>query len=152
MRLSHSLAIVFWSSVMWSVVSAHAPAADVRWQSVPKTAFDTANREQRPMLVYFTADYCTFCRKLEATTWTHPEVTRRIADEFVPLKVDGERLPQLVAALRVDGFPAVVIVAPNGEEVGRVTGYVAPDQMLAALNKAAEKSRARMAALRTVPQ
>ncbi len=145
MRLSHSLAIVFWSSVMWSVVSAQAPAADVRWQSVPKTAFDTAIREQRPMLVYFTADYCTYCRKLEGVTWAHPEVAQLVNSEFVPLKIDGEKLPQVAEAMQVDGFPDVVIVDPTGVEIDRISGYVGPDQMLAALRKAAAQSRGRMA-------
>ena len=110
-------------------------AGPVHWQTSPKTALDTARQQNRPILMYFTTDYCGFCRQLDRNTWSNGAVAQTTNTLFIPLQVDGERFDHLAELLKVRGFPTTVVISPEGKELGRITGYVAPDKMLPRLQE-----------------
>jgi len=87
----------------------------------------------RPLLVYVGADFCGYCRKLEQTAWGDDGVARVVDAGFVPLEIDGQRDAALAGQLGVRGFPAVIVLSPEGRIVGRVDGYREPAVMRAFL-------------------
>lgn len=96
-----------------------------------------ARREQRPMLVDFTANWCMACKELDRETFSQPDVSNE-AGRFLAVKVDAsvDDDPDVVAtmtALSVKGLPTVILFDSQGREVRRFTDFVKADVMLEAL-------------------
>lgn len=105
-------------------------AAEVRWQTDTAAAVAKMQQQQRPLLAYFTADYCHWCKRLDHDTWSEPAVAGMIHKAFVPLKVDAQKSPELLKALQISGLPAVVAISSDGRVIGRVSGYRNAEDML----------------------
>jgi thiol:disulfide interchange protein len=108
----------------------------VRWVS-PQVGIDRAKDSGKPLLIYFTAEWCGPCHVLEAEVFAYPVLAAGINDRYIAVKVtdrmqeDGRNTPE-VAALEqrysVRGFPTVVVADPNGSEQGRMEGYRGREQ------------------------
>jgi len=118
-----------------------AHAGEIAWRRIPQAAQQEAQQSARPLLIYVGADFCGYCRRLERTTWGDDSVARTIDSSFVPLHVDGAHDGELARRLGVRGFPAVIVLSPAGQIVGRVDGYRGPAEMQAFLMAHAGVSR-----------
>lgn len=91
------------------------------------------------VLLYFSADWCIPCKELSATTFRDARVQKELSGLFL-IKVDLTDEDQEEKALRerfrVVGVPTLVFLGPQGEERGRLFGYVNARDFLAALRKA----------------
>ncbi len=114
----------------------------VIWLASTRSAVETVNQQQRPLLLYFTGKDCAWCRKLERTTWSDSKVSGTVNRNFVALKVDGAKDTQLMEKLNVEGLPTIVIVGPDGKELDRIVGYVTPDEMQKTLRKSVPRQQA----------
>lgn len=81
-----------------------------------------AAERQQPALVFFTAHWCTYCKKMEGTTFTDPAVAK-LATQFVCVLVDADEEPELCQRLQVAGYPTLEIISPAGTSLGRLTGW-----------------------------
>jgi thiol:disulfide interchange protein len=68
-----------------------------------------AAERQQPALVFFTAHWCTYCRKMEGTTFTDPAVAQ-LATQFVCVLVDADEEPAVCQRLQLSGYPTLVII------------------------------------------
>ncbi len=96
-----------------------------------------AVREQLPMLVDFTANWCTACKELDRETFAQVDV-RAEAGRFLAVKVDAsvDDDPEVLATMKtlsVKGLPTVILFDSQGRELRRFTDFVRADVMLAAL-------------------
>ena len=73
--------------------------AKILWTESISTAMKQQKDSGRPLIIYVTADYCGYCRKMERDTWSDPKVARRIQDGFVALKVHAEKNADVVKRL-----------------------------------------------------
>ena len=73
-----------------------------------------------PCMVFFTADWCTYCKRMEATTFNDQAVAR-LASEFVCVLVDADQEPEVCRRLGVSGYPTVELISPEGVSLGRMT-------------------------------
>ena len=91
-----------------------------------------ARREAAPrhalVVVDFYTDWCGWCRVLDRAVYPDPAVRRQL-DRAVFLRLDAEREgAEAARRYRVDGFPTIVFIDPDGKEVGRIRGfYPAPE-------------------------
>ena len=53
-------------------------------------AMVAAKAENKPVYVHFTADWCTWCKKMESETYTVEGINKRLSDQWISLKVDTE--------------------------------------------------------------
>jgi tetratricopeptide (TPR) repeat protein len=119
-------------------------------------ALARAKETGKHLFVEFSTDWCTWCRKLDAETFSDPAVGK-LMQGFVNLRVDAEKGegPDLARRFAVRGFPTLVVVGPDGLEVDRIVGYVPAEVFqdelrriqsgegtLAALRKASESAPA----------
>lgn len=81
-----------------------------------------AAERQQPALVFFTAHWCTYCRKMEATTFADPGVAQ-LATQFVCVLVDADQEPAVCQRLQLLGYPTLEIISPAGTSLGRLTGW-----------------------------
>lgn len=110
----------------WLIVPA-GEAAGLRWEKDYKTASNRARAEGRIVMVDFWAAWCTFCDKLDQTTYKDPAVVRRLSRSAVSVKVNTEGRDDeqdLAAEHGVEGLPTIGFFTPEGRAVARIEGYV----------------------------
>ncbi len=113
-----------------------------------------AREEDRPLLLLFTgSDWCPFCIKLEKEFLATKKFEKYVDDELVMVFVDfPRRLRQsaeqasanrkLAADYKVEGFPTLIMLSPDGDRVLGQTGYqndISVDQFIASLKAMAAK-------------
>jgi protein disulfide-isomerase len=124
-------------------------AREAAWQTSFPVAADQATREGKLLLLDFTgSDWCGWCMRLDAETFSKPEFIDYAAQNLVLLQLDfpkGKPQPdamrQANRALKrkysVNGFPTIVIVKPDGTVLWQQTGYLpgGPPAMINAANQ-----------------
>lgn len=80
-----------------------------------------AEVEQKPLLLFFSADWCSFCRQLREETFRRPEF-KAAAERYVVVEVDGASHAELCAKYRVSAYPTLVLAAPDGTALDRIVG------------------------------
>lgn len=98
-----------------------------------------AQSERKPLLIDFTATWCTACKELDRTTFSAPAVQQE-AGRFLAVKVDAtvDDDPEVAATMRelsVKGLPTVVLIDHEGREVQRFIDYVDASTFLQALRR-----------------
>lgn len=114
-------------------------AVEVEWLiNEEQAALAEAQREGKPVLIDFYADWCVACKELDHKTWTSPDVTRRV-DDFVRLKFDFTRqtpwVSEIMEKYKITGMPTVILMNASGEEVARFTGFKSPGDFLSLLDR-----------------
>jgi thioredoxin-related protein len=113
-----------------------ARAEDVDWRTDYNAARREAAEKGRPILLDFGYEGCTFCRKLDATTFRDPEVIKRLNASFVALRIDIEKDPRRLAEqLGLQKYPTVVFATPEGHVLGSIEGYQEPGPFQANLDR-----------------
>ena len=115
-------------------------AQEVQWQQNFAAAQAQAKEQQRPMLLDFGTTNCTWCRRLEATTFRDPAVMKTLAERFITVKIDAERDPQLTQSYGVNAFPTLVFLSPEGRVIGKQEGYVEAPRFSLQLERAIRES------------
>ena len=109
----------------------------VRWQRYSDQLLDNAALQDKPVIIDFSADWCTPCRELDRITFRHPDIVRLSQNELIFVKVDITRSDnpahnQLVDRFAVKGVPTIVFLDPTGKERKdlRQVDFIPPEDML----------------------
>lgn len=106
------------------------------WLTDFRESTAVAAEEKRPILANFTgSDWCAPCIHLKKTVFQTEEFAEYASGNLVLLEVDfpqNVRQPEeikrqnqeLAAAFGVEGFPTLILLSPEGEEVARAVGYL----------------------------
>lgn len=107
--------------------------------------YEKALRESKPMLVFFTAEWCHFCHQMAAEAFTHQQVVD-LSERFVCILVDADAEPQVCEQFHVQGYPTIQFLSPRGvplnRMVGKKPGYQLMIAMQAALQNVARRAEA----------
>jgi uncharacterized protein YyaL (SSP411 family) len=106
------------------------PSKEVPWKRWTPEAFAQAKQTNRLVLVDFSAEWCTFCKKMDKTTWRDPQVLAIIGKNYIPVRVEDEVDTELAEKYRSYGRPAIVVLDADGKEIFKKTGYLKPQWML----------------------
>ncbi|MEO2030831.1 MAG: thioredoxin family protein [Planctomycetaceae bacterium] len=137
-----------------TAVPQSASAQGVQWQTDPPAALQQAAATGRPVLMKFTAEWCSYCKKMERTTFSDPTTAEVVHRDFVPLLIDADKHQDLARQLNVTGLPAILIVAPDLTILERITGYQTTQKLLPKLElvTATHRTNARVPALPAAQQ
>lgn len=106
----------------------------VHWRGWGDDAFAASRQEQKPLLLTLTATWCHWCHVLDQTSYSDSRVIRLINSDFIPVRVDVDRRPDISRRYNQGGFPSVAILDDEGTLLaGRV--YVPPEEMLGLLKQ-----------------
>ncbi|HVF84791.1 MAG TPA: thioredoxin family protein [Abditibacteriaceae bacterium] len=107
-------------------VAKTSPTSKSSTRIVWRTSFQAAQAEARrtgkPILVDFTADWCTNCKVMDAKTYTDANVIRE-SKKFVAVKVDTDKDTATAKKYRVSSLPVVAVLKPNGAMSSAFLGF-----------------------------
>ena len=116
---------------------ATAAKGAIAWSYDFEEGMAQAQESGKPVMVDVFATWCAPCKLLDETVFSRADVAEA-STGFVPIKVDGDKYPETRDKLGVTGYPTVVFLRGDGTALGRSTGAVPYDVMLAAMAKAQE--------------
>lgn len=126
--------------------AAAAPAA-INWEHRFDDAVKKARASRKPLMVDFWADWCTWCHRLDQTTYVDPLVVK-LSDEFVPVKVDtesGRKNQEIALRYNVSTLPTIAFISPGGRQILRLDGFQGPGQFPRTMEAARDAARQIMA-------
>ncbi len=118
----------------------------VNWLEWNDEAFAKAITQDKPILLDIGAVWCHWCHRMDADTYSQPEVAALINESFTPIKVDNDRRPDINARYNMGGWPTTAFLTPQGEVITGAT-YVPPAQMLGLLRQVLQAYRGNKPAL-----
>ncbi len=106
-------------------------APPIQQKSVWATGFasglEQSQATQKPLLVVFGAEWCSWCRKLERELTS--EAASSVRDEWTLAKVDVDEDEELASKYDVQALPTIVVVDTTGAKIESVEGYMPIDQL-----------------------
>ena len=64
--------------------------SDIAWSWDIEKSTKESQSKNKPLMIHFTTDWCTWCRRIEADTYPDKRVIEK-AKSFIALKVNPER-------------------------------------------------------------
>ncbi|MBE0498245.1 MAG: thioredoxin family protein [Campylobacterales bacterium] len=101
-------------------------------------AVKAALKADKPIMLVQATDSCSWCKRLESRTLSHPEVKAAVSKGTIPLLLerDSSIYPEKFYTTRV---PTIFFIRPKGEEeYWEVMGFVDSEEMLDNLETALE--------------
>lgn len=111
------------------VVKATRPREIVPWRTDFAASVDEARRANKPVMAYFTATWCGPCQSLKHTTWADKDVAAALQN-FVPVKIDVDRQPELAQKYNVEGVPFYAVIDADGTARRSTVGALSPADFL----------------------
>ncbi|MGH8496199.1 MAG: thioredoxin domain-containing protein [Gammaproteobacteria bacterium] len=102
----------------------------VAWQPWTETLFADAQREDRLVILNLEAVWCHWCHVMDDRTYSNRDVADYLAAHYLAVRVDHDARPDLANRYRRYGWPATIIFAPDGTELVKRSGYMAPEDFL----------------------
>ncbi|MBI4145782.1 thioredoxin domain-containing protein [Candidatus Woesearchaeota archaeon] len=101
----------------------------MEWLDWGKAAFDEAKKKKKPILLNISAVWCHWCHTMQRLTYSDSGVQLFIEKNFVPVRVDTDKRPDVNERYNVGGWPSTVVLAHDGEPVSAAT-YVPVEHMV----------------------
>jgi len=102
--------------------SAPKSSTRITWRTSFAAAQAEAKRTNKPLLVDFTAAWCTNCKALDARTYTDANVIRE-SKKFVAVKVDTDKDTATAKKYRVSSLPVVAVLKADGTMSSAFLGF-----------------------------
>lgn len=110
----------------------------ITWRSDAKAAEQEAGKLKRPLLVFFSAEWCTPCKEMLARSFADPAVADAVARRFVPLLVDmtndDDAAHAIAERYKVRALPTLLVVRGRDERL-RQESFVDAAELKAALDR-----------------
>lgn len=113
-----------------------AAAGDKSEGRIKWITFDEAHQQNQnnlKIMIFFHADWCMYCHKLEKNAFANREIADYINTHFLPVRIDTEKDRKTPARFGVRGLPDIRFLTPEGEGIARIPGYVEGNQFLTLL-------------------
>src|SRR5262245_6842314 len=106
------------------LASVHSDAPGIDWfKGDVDAAFAAAQASNKPVLLYWGAQWCPPCKQLKSAVFNRPDFIEK-SKLFVAVYLDGD-LPDAQKwgdVFRVTGYPTVVVLKPDRTEITRIAG------------------------------
>jgi thioredoxin-related protein len=87
-----------------------------------------AKQDSRLILIFFMLPNSDVSQRMMETIFGDKEI-KRLSNRFVCIKVDGSQETEFCKSININGFPTILFMNPNGEELQRLTGKLTPDRL-----------------------
>jgi hypothetical protein len=100
----------------------------VDWYDWSDEAFRKARDGDKPVLLFVTAEWCHAGRLMEETVFGDAEIAGLLRQDYVPVRVDSDRRPDINDRYNMGGWPTTAFLTPGADLLGGAT-YVGLDPM-----------------------
>ena len=105
-------------------------------------ALAEAQRDGKPLLVFFTAEWCHYCHQMAGEAFVNPQVVD-LSQRFVCVLIDADAQAEVCRQFRVSAYPTVQFVSPQGMLLNRMEGKRPSNQVMMAMQTALQASAER---------
>lgn len=97
-------------------------------------ALAKARRENKPLVLEFTAEWCAPCKQMEKTTLMNSRVIE-LLKQVVFVLIDTDQQPEIAERLGVVGLPDIRFAATDGRLLRQLRGFQTAQLFVVALNQ-----------------
>lgn len=98
-----------------------------------KEALEISGQSGKPVLVFFTADWCSYCRKMKSEAMADARVTE-VLKNYILVYVDTDKDRESTAKFRITKLPSQVITNYKEEKLKFNAGYMQAEPFAKWLN------------------
>jgi len=109
--------------------------SDGFWSEWSEATFARAAREKKFVVLSLQAWWCRWCFIMNRETWSDPAVQRILQDNFIPVHVDQDSRPDISQRYEEFGWPATIILSPDGTEIVKLQGFYSPKYFIPVLEE-----------------
>ncbi len=106
-----------------------AKDSSIDWQAY-KQGLEIAKTQNKPVLLYFHADWCKYCQKLKKVTFADKAVLNYLSENFISITIDTEKEKDLASEWDIKGLPNLWFLKADNSKISNLPGYVGPEQFL----------------------
>jgi Highly conserved protein containing a thioredoxin domain len=99
----------------------------INWNDWSKEVFERSRKERKLVLLSLSAVWCHWCHVMDETTYSEPEIIKIINENFIPVRVDVDKRPDIAERYNFGGYPTFAFLNSNGNIILGGT-YVPPEQ------------------------
>ncbi|MBF0452640.1 MAG: thioredoxin family protein [Candidatus Magnetomorum sp.] len=110
----------------------------IQWINQFHEGLQLAKEQKKPVLIFFSASWCYWCRKLNQDVFMNDQVAS-LSDSFITVLIDVDKHPEWAKKFNVRGVPDVYFIDHTGKKVIQYTGNRLPEDMLVQMRSALEK-------------
>jgi len=93
----------------------------IHWHEWGQEAFESARRDNKPVLLDIGAVWCHWCHVMDRESYDDPEVARIVNENFIAVKVDRDERPD------IDSRYQAAVSAISGQGGWPLTAFLTPD-------------------------
>jgi len=105
----------------------------INWIEDIEAGKELAQAEEKPLMVYYSADWDELSEKFEDDVLADSAVKATL-EKLVAVHLDSDVHEETAKVYGVSAFPTVIFYTHTGDEVIRVVGYVEADEFIITLN------------------
>jgi len=128
---------VFWLSflavsLVYAWYSFYVPENEVDWAEDYASAQKLAAESGKPMILFFTAEWCVPCRIMKREVFADEAVMRAINGHFVPVMIyaDDPGGEELFKQYNIGGTPITVVTDAAGAVIDYAVGGISKSEFL----------------------
>jgi len=89
-------------------------AAEIGWRPWGDGPFEEAGAQGKLVLLSVSAVWCHWCHVMDETTYSDDSIIERVNRDFIPVRVDSDRRPDVNRRYNQGGWPTTAFLAPDG--------------------------------------
>jgi len=93
-------------------------------------ALAAAKKHNRPIFLYFSAEWCGWCKKMKSETLSDAAVKYKLGKEYVTCLIDTDKDRATARKYKVSGIPAYMVIDTSETVVVRDSGFKSKHDML----------------------
>jgi len=109
-------------------------SAQIHWMDWGDAAFEEAQKQDKLILLDIGASWCHWCHVMDRVTYSDPEIIKTINDRFIPVRVEGDKRPDIQERYLLGGWPTTAWLLPDGRILSGTT-FVPPETLLLKLKE-----------------
>jgi thioredoxin 1 len=119
-------------SLAYAWYSFYVPTNGIVWADTYASAQQQAVDTGKPLILYFTGEWCVPCRIMKRQVWADDEVEKVVDARFIPvaLEVDNPDNAAVLARYNVGGAPVTIITDPQGKALRWRVGGLGKSEFL----------------------
>jgi uncharacterized protein YyaL (SSP411 family) len=85
----------------------------IEWREWGPEAFQEAQDQNKPVMVFLAAFWCGFCQRMDETSLSEDDTITLLNAFFVPIRVEESQRPDVDLRYNQGGWPTIVFMAPD---------------------------------------